>query len=57
MSTSIIASAIMWVAIAATVAAITLIGASISHVRSLLALRKQAAIAAVGHPAAVNHSR
>ncbi|MDE5786461.1 MAG: hypothetical protein K2H98_08025 [Duncaniella sp.] len=43
MSTSIIASAIMWVAIAATVAAITLIGASISHVRSLIAVRRQAA--------------
>ncbi|MBD5202449.1 MAG: hypothetical protein HDR83_07615 [Bacteroides sp.] len=41
MTTSIIASAIMWVAIAGTVAAITLIGASISHVRSLLALRRQ----------------
>ncbi len=56
MTTSIIASAIMWVAIAAVVAAITLIGASISHVRSLLALRKQAVVASAVHPG-LDHTR
>ena len=44
MTPSIIATAITWFAIAAIVAGVTLIGASISHISTLVAQRRHAVV-------------
>ncbi len=49
MTPSIIAAAIMWFTIAAIVAAVTLIGASITHVSNLLAQRRHAVVPVMTH--------